>query len=372
MSIAERNPFAELSSYDLDNLVIHLDAAGRNDDLHRVLGLETAEGRNAWYEIKDRRGDTAGYRADASLALARVGQTPCDMPGVIGLGCRYALILASLNSLEQNIPPQVLACCVEKGLWLPAKALEYALRFERKEDFDSALAALAPLLPGPLLRRALEAATPDVPARLLAAAIEEGIWSASAALEHALAAKEPEACAQALGALAPHIDELLLEKAFAAAKSMRDDENKFTALAGLAPPLIRIGRVDDVLEATRSLHHPSWRTRLFVSISASLPSPERDAVVEEALETALGIEDQSDRAVALGHLAGSLNGPSFEKAITATYAMSPRYTQPGRDCSADVLRARLTAPVDAAEALRMAINIVNPLQRAEALDAVMP
>ena len=62
------NPFAALTEYELRNLVAHLDAAGRHEQLHRVLALTTGEGRNAWYEAQLASGDAEDYVADVAVA----------------------------------------------------------------------------------------------------------------------------------------------------------------------------------------------------------------------------------------------------------------------------------------------------------------
>jgi hypothetical protein len=78
------NPFYLLSPYDLRNLPHHCIAAGRENDLHRLLSISSANGTNAWFEIKDGRGAVAEYVAD--LALARkVAEAKLNEPGAIAL-----------------------------------------------------------------------------------------------------------------------------------------------------------------------------------------------------------------------------------------------------------------------------------------------
>jgi len=61
------NPVFHVSSYGLKHLVGHLHRSGRWTDLHRLLALETDDGRNAWYEAK-RSGLDADYVQDISIA----------------------------------------------------------------------------------------------------------------------------------------------------------------------------------------------------------------------------------------------------------------------------------------------------------------
>ena len=62
------NPAAKLDAYELRHLVSHLEFAKREDDLHRLLSLETVGKKNAWYEAKETAGDLQGYLVDVNQA----------------------------------------------------------------------------------------------------------------------------------------------------------------------------------------------------------------------------------------------------------------------------------------------------------------
>lgn len=47
MVALEGNPFAHLTAYELRHLVEHLEASGQDEELHRLLALETSEQHNA-------------------------------------------------------------------------------------------------------------------------------------------------------------------------------------------------------------------------------------------------------------------------------------------------------------------------------------
>jgi hypothetical protein len=134
----------QVNDYGLRHLTVHLEAAGRIDDLHDLLACETAEHRNVWYAAKEFRGDTAGYRADILRAwrLAEAAYARQPSPIAIGLQCHYALVLASLNSIAGSIPHALVTRLVEVGEWSPQQGLAYIQRMPGGAP-TGALAALA-------------------------------------------------------------------------------------------------------------------------------------------------------------------------------------------------------------------------------------
>ncbi len=93
------NPVAHLNAYELRHLVAHLKEAERDEDVHRLLAIETSSQRNAWYEVKEAADMAEGLFQDVRLALQWATEETN-----IGLQCRYALFIASLNSLVKNVP----------------------------------------------------------------------------------------------------------------------------------------------------------------------------------------------------------------------------------------------------------------------------
>lgn len=126
------DPLRDLDEYDRRHLTSHLVAARRTDDLHRLLALEvvTAEGstNNAWYRAKVEADDASGFTADVDTActlaeLVFATGTTHERAEALGLECRYALIAASLNSLTENLPPNVLASLLEHRIRTPRAVL---------------------------------------------------------------------------------------------------------------------------------------------------------------------------------------------------------------------------------------------------------
>ena len=86
-----------------------------------MLREETAEGRNGWYEARERLGQVAGYLADLARTRCGVDQHVEGRSPVIGLGVAISLMTTSMNSLAGNIPTDLLAALVESGTWLPSQ-----------------------------------------------------------------------------------------------------------------------------------------------------------------------------------------------------------------------------------------------------------
>jgi hypothetical protein len=144
-------PTGPADGYFHRHLVAHLEAANDHAEVHRLLGLETTEGRSAWYEARDRIGEFDGY-AENVKAAAKTSRS-------FGLQARYALISASLNDLARRMPAELLALLIAEGAprWTPASALQ-RVRYGTEEEIATSLSTLAPYLPATALAQAIEIA----------------------------------------------------------------------------------------------------------------------------------------------------------------------------------------------------------------------
>ena len=124
--------------YIHEHLVWHMEKAGDLVGLHALLCLETSEGRNAWYEPRYRLGQTAGYLADVRRAWRVSGDD-------IGLQCRYALVITTLNGLAHNLPAELLRTMVEKGIWSVAQGLAFGRQAPTAAERAHALAVMLPV-----------------------------------------------------------------------------------------------------------------------------------------------------------------------------------------------------------------------------------
>lgn len=177
-------PLARLTVYELRHLISHLIATGRAVDLHWLLELELADGRNAWFEAKGAGGRTGEYAADLAAAW-QLARTTRDIPRQL----RYALMSASVRSHWRFVPARLLRACVGAGLvpWqgalsiieqmlssrskaigelapvIPEEELSFLLdqALAREGSQDDVVKELAPCLPLALVRRVLPAVRDD-------------------------------------------------------------------------------------------------------------------------------------------------------------------------------------------------------------------
>ena len=150
--------------YIHQHLVWHLEKAEKVEEIHLLLGEDSATRGNGWYEACDRLGQTANFVTDVARAwqLAEKSCTETTLDQVIGLQCRYALIITSLNSLAANLPIELLIALIQKNVWTPEQGLAYVLQSSNPQQKANLLTNLVNHLPSNLkelgLSKALAAA----------------------------------------------------------------------------------------------------------------------------------------------------------------------------------------------------------------------
>ena len=322
--------------YYLDRLIYHLEKAGRVDEIHDLLWQTGEAGGNAWFEARDRLGQTSGYIADLRRAweLAEQNWTEATLPQVMERQCGYALIFSSLNSLS-DIPSELVEGLVKVGLphgWIPEKGLAYARRVPDPAKRAKNLEVLIEYLPkeqkAKIWREALNAAQAiqSEPSRAdaliaLAANLPEELYtealSAVQAIQDefyrakaliALAANFPEAYTEALSAaqaiqweydrdnaliaLAANLPEELYTEALSAAQAIQDESDRANVLIALAANFPEAYK--EALSAAQAIQWESLQANALIALTANFPE-----VYQEALNAALAIQDESDRANAL-------------------------------------------------------------------------
>jgi hypothetical protein len=339
------------------HLTWHMERAGWTEEIHNLLREETSEGLNGWYEAQERLGNTESFLKDVARAWRLTDEEfisiQSSMP--IGLQCRYALIVASLNSLARNISPALVVALVEKEVWTPAQGLAYARQSPVARQQAEALARLAPHLPEPLLQEALAAAAEvrDEDARALALAelgshLSEALrrkdlretlaatWEIKDKDTRAMAGLMPqlpeplsgdtlrEALAAArrigdegiqtltLARLAPYLPEPLLREALVAARDIEGETSRVEALKTLLPRLAELGYPDEALTIAREIEREPTRAEMLVDLAPHLPEP----LLWEVFGAARGIEDERNRMNALAALAPHLPEPLLREALS--------------------------------------------------------
>ncbi len=121
--------------YGLRHVPTHLISAAREGEFHGLLSAEWTDGTrrdNAWYSAHEQAGSTSMFLTHVERAWQRVAEESADQvergerPVGIAMQARYALTIASGNSVARSIPLPLLKALVEKGTWDAAHGLTYA------------------------------------------------------------------------------------------------------------------------------------------------------------------------------------------------------------------------------------------------------
>ncbi|MGF1482607.1 MAG: hypothetical protein ACFB4I_24550 [Cyanophyceae cyanobacterium] len=224
-----------------------MEKAQRVEEIHQLLKEETPAGENAWYWQYDRQGKVANYVKDVARAWRIAEATWAENAAEsISLQMRYALIATSLNSLAENIPPELIRALLEKKIWEPAQGLAFVRQSKEASRQAEGLKAIIEYLPPSLLPEALE----------VARGIGDEIFRA-----------------RAIAGLALRLPEVFSE-ALAAAREFKDESLRAVTLAELAPHLPEI--VPEALAAARGIGDESYRARALQGLMESLSSSSVD------------------------------------------------------------------------------------------------
>jgi hypothetical protein len=399
------DPFAALNDYDVRHLVAHLIYAGRDRDVHTLLRLEIGEERrNGGFGERERRGDVGGYLNDvrwprsatnawyarlssvdpsgalfirdvarawsaagAVNAAAAERQQPCPL---IGLEMLYALATSSVHSLSSNIPPRLLAALLENRIWTRDQVIAAARQATALGGRVDGLAAVAASLPKAdqlaLSREAL-------------AVVSTGIGSTDD--------WKPE---EAFVRLVPLLPAELLPGALSVARALPDAADRAAALVEVArhvPEPLRATTLAEAIAAARAVEPaPSGyeRASALLDIVDSLPEPQRDDTLGEALSMARSLSSaDSWRARTLADVADHLAEPArldvLGEALQAVRAVPLQPVDPAsgfhwaqeRTMALTQITPKLPALL-LDEAVTIAHGLASSYDRDEGLKALVP
>ncbi|MBW4508264.1 MAG: hypothetical protein KME64_17370 [Scytonematopsis contorta HA4267-MV1] len=283
-------------------LVWHLEKAGKIEEIHQLLREESSNGSNAWHEIREKLGQTAGYLKDVARAWELTEADFEKKPSrVISLQCRYGLIIASLNSLSASIPEKLLAALVKSEYWKPEQGLAYALRKQFLQDKVNTLIALFDYLPENLKKQAsqilLETIHRNEDKRhcadfLLDFASKLPKELYNQALDIACQIKDERHHDEVLLSLAKNLPENLCEKALKIANQIKFESYRSDFILSLIPKLPE-SLYCQALEIARQIEDKYSRANVILSIAEKLQSID---LYNEILETARQIWDEYSRA----------------------------------------------------------------------------
>ena len=295
------------------HLTWHLEQANWGDELHALMSMSDAKGRNAWFEACDRLGQPAIFVDDVARGwkIAERGYESERADSIV-LQCRYALITATLNSLVENLPIGMMAEFVKYGFWAVEQAWAYVEQMQYEEKIAESIQALAPYLSKSLFQVALEAAREIQDANIRASVLSKLANIDSTYFEEALeAAREIQDAnirASVLSELA-NIDSTYFEEALAAVRKIQDANIRASALSKLAN--IDSTYFEEVVVAAREIQDANIRASALSEL-ANIDS----TYFEEALAAVRKIQDANIRASALSKLA-NIDSTYFEEALAA-------------------------------------------------------
>ncbi len=314
------------------DVVDHLLAAGRVDDVHRLLAAER-RGVNAWFAAHARSGRLKGYLRDVDVARQlAAAQTDRDLAAgrlapSFGLELRYGLVAAHAGAVAMRpMDARLAARQVDGGFW-PREALaDVPVAAPRTVGFDAAsragaralaLARIAPQLTQPE-RRALEY-------EILEAATEArsvAVWMEL--IEH-LPERWQNRCRTA--GLTAHF-------------RGSDGVPLGVALAAAAPAL----PVGHALDVAARLRHTDDRAALLAALAPRLTG--RD--MRRALTMAHAIRHAPDQLIALTALAPHAPPAARAMATTTAQELADRHWVEGASAGHRDTRPATVAPAPAA------------------------
>jgi ABC-type transporter Mla MlaB component len=305
------------------HLTWHLEQANWGDELHAMMSMSDAKGRNAWFEACDRLGQPAIFVDDVARGwkIAERGYEG-DRAGAIVWQCRYALITATLNSLVENLPIGMMAEFVKHGFWTVEQAWAYVEQMQDEKKNAEAIQALAPYLSKSLFQVALEVAREINDeyrrAKVLIALAKIDSTYFNALLESAREIKSESSRAWVLSELAK-IDSAYFKEALQIARKIEFEDNRAWVLSELAK--IDSAYFKEALQTARKIGNESNRGRVLSEL-AKIDS----AYFTEVLEAARELKFEYGRALVLSELA-KIDSTCFDVILEAARELNDDYNR---------------------------------------------
>ncbi len=274
------------------HLTWHMEQANWADEVHALMAMNDAQGRNAWFEACDLIGQPSIFVEDVARgwALAEEGYASGSTRSIV-LQCRYALITATLNSLVASLPISVMAEFVKQKFWTIEQAWVYVEQIRDEQKLAEAIRALAPYLSKALFQSVLAAA-----------------W----------VIKSESRWASVLSELAK-VDGAYFTEALTAARVIKSESRRVSVLGELAK--VEEADFTGVLEVARAIQDESSRAYVLVELAKV-----DGAYFTEALAAARAIQDESSQASVLRELA-KVEGADFTGVLDVARAIQDESSQ---------------------------------------------
>ncbi len=311
--------------YGVRYLAAHLEGSRRIDELHQLLRFEwvwnedipyTRHGwrgwvdtligkqptyqrthyQNVWYTVQEAVNQLDGYLSDITrawrLAESRIsGTAETSITGKtnpneaarkydhIGLLCRYALVVASINNHAQNIRSGLLVELVKKKVWSYQQGLAIARQAPIPSQQVEMLTALVPYLSkheqSTVVHEALDLARTIESQPTFDAVTKLAPYLSARQFKELLSDSDFESCISyypTLARLVLYMPAEQLDEAVAKARSIRDENSKTDALTQLAIRLAELREPAKAISAISSIDNPETRANALASLTPMLSS----------------------------------------------------------------------------------------------------
>lgn len=378
-----------IDAYGFSHLTTHLIFARWDAKLHSLLlkeRISNEQSENVWYTIKESRGDIGGYLDDILKAwsISEEKYNFQQSAGCLGLQCRYALIVASINSHTANIPPNLLVALVKKGIWTTDQGLLYARKIPVPMQCIEAFVLLIPKLSKLQKRNVMEAAVyaarqiqnederaealfkiiPELPEPYKSEVLKEAKKTLNIAKDYALPLNLMRIFAKislkrhdplknmylkevldiergtfsiyqrttGMAIIAPQLPEYMIKEVFKELKEISHEygNTRYTneLFEIIVPRLPKILLVEAVYLA-KEIQDKYYRAKVLALISHELTAPLKDEILKEVLDVARKIQNRSQKVELLVEIApelsGSFQNKIIEEALDATRRIRNKY-----------------------------------------------
>lgn len=305
-SLAANPDLATLDNgYGLRNLVFHLEATGRQEDIDQVLrcgslaqsqsGDENKQ-VNVWYRAHASAGTIDEFLEDIQIARSlaerkvdcqlKSGSSPASLDNEL----RYALVAATVDSVANNVPVVFLNQLVRSGRWGLARALAHARRYIDPATRIEALRCLA---------AAADGLRPDI--------LTEALTSAEAITDEITRA-------EVLASLAASLETHQIERLLACARDLHDDDSKAHLLAEIAKRATE-EQIESVLEIAESISSVQTRVPIFTAMFEHTSSTDRPDILNAILTDVACSTRQDVKGDLLIQLVPVLNIQQLQRAL---------------------------------------------------------
>ena len=338
--ILDASSFKQIDTYGLRHLTKHLIKIASWDELIRLLSRQTEDGKNAWFDAKDKVSEPASFLDDVDLLIQHLPKE---------LSSEEFKALTSIEALNYQVELIIKLASRYPNSLLP-EALNIAIGSTDDHYRKRLLTALVDKFPPDLLPRALEVALAiqdELPrAKALIALADKLPEALPMALDAAQAIQDESYYVEVVMALADKLTPELLPQALDAAQAIQNEYHRAKALSALAAHLPQ-ELYKEALSAAQAIQNEYYRVEALTALANKIPE-----ALSMALDAAQVIQNESRSAQSLIALADKLTPELLPQALNAAQAIQNEYYRvEALTALANKIPEALSMALDAAQAI---------------------